>query len=42
MSVKKIMLVKNSLVPVITLMCFRLLLKSHKLTTCYILLMLAF
>jgi len=42
MSIKKIMLVTNSSVPIITLMCLRLLLKCHTLSTCYILLMLAF
>jgi len=42
MSVNEIMLVKNSSVPILTLMCLHLLLKCHTLTTCYILLMLAF
>jgi hypothetical protein len=42
MSIKKIMLVKNSSVRIITLMCLHLLLKCHTLTTCYILFMLAF
>ena len=42
MSIKKIMLVTNSSVPIVTLMCLRLLLKCHTLSACYILLMLAF
>jgi len=42
MSIKKIMLVKNSSVPIVTLMCLGLLLKCHTLTTCYTLLVLAF
>ena len=39
---KKIMLVKNSSVPIVILMCLRLLLKCRTLTTCYMLLVLAF